>query len=466
VDAVLNWLWQGSAVAIAAAVLLRMIGPARARVRYAMLWVAWLSVLALPLAPLAWASVISPDASVDLQTSSAMVSIPMSALWNSVLVVLWAMWSVVFGGRLVVALVALRTAKRSCRPLPYDREARLRFWTVVSAAGRRTSLVLSNEVRSAAVLGCGSPLIVVAPTLLQSLEDEELDRIVIHEWAHVQRYDDVSHLLQLLGRVVAGWHPAMWWLDRQLHLEREVACDEAVVAITGSAKSYASCLTKVASLPAAVRSLPAVGALSSSGLRPRIERILRLGRSAPSPSRWLHACAAGLVLCVMAIAVSATRLVETTLLADDLIQDSSPSTPVAAVQTEVNTASTPRDSSRPRPEVGRRTVPPAGRKQPTPVSNKGTDRLASSDSGKNLAPFVASRSIDALTTSGTSAPAVAVNGLDVSSSGALPASGVSPVSPWATAADAGVVIGRKSQGAAVATAGFFTRFGRSIAGSF
>jgi hypothetical protein len=38
--------------------------------------------------------------------------------------------------------------------------------------------------------------------------------------------------------------------------------------------------------------------------------------------------------------------------------------------------------------------------------------------------------------------------------------------PWGTAADAGVGIGRGSQKAAVATAGFFTRMGKSIARSF
>jgi hypothetical protein len=41
-----------------------------------------------------------------------------------------------------------------------------------------------------------------------------------------------------------------------------------------------------------------------------------------------------------------------------------------------------------------------------------------------------------------------------------------PATPWSAAADAGVSVGRASQKAAVATAGFFTRLGRKIAGSF
>jgi hypothetical protein len=40
------------------------------------------------------------------------------------------------------------------------------------------------------------------------------------------------------------------------------------------------------------------------------------------------------------------------------------------------------------------------------------------------------------------------------------------VSPWGAAADAGVSVGRASQKTAVATAGFFSRLGKKIAGSF
>jgi hypothetical protein len=43
---------------------------------------------------------------------------------------------------------------------------------------------------------------------------------------------------------------------------------------------------------------------------------------------------------------------------------------------------------------------------------------------------------------------------------------VTVATPWSAAADAGVSVGRVSEKAAVATAGFFTRLGKKIAGSF
>jgi len=41
-----------------------------------------------------------------------------------------------------------------------------------------------------------------------------------------------------------------------------------------------------------------------------------------------------------------------------------------------------------------------------------------------------------------------------------------PQSPWSAAAAGGTALGRKSKDAGVATAGFFTRVARRVAGSF
>ena len=94
--------------------------------------------------------------------------------------------------------------------------------------------MISDNVSSAAVFGIWSPVIAVGPSLLARLSDEDLDRVVIHEWAHVQRRDDVD-LLQVVTRALVGWHPGVWWIDRQLHMEREAACDERAIRLTNTA---------------------------------------------------------------------------------------------------------------------------------------------------------------------------------------------------------------------------------------
>lgn len=478
-DAVVNWLWQGSVVALAAAAMLHVIGPARASVRYTLLWIAWLSVLAVPIAPLVWAAAFPPDSTPvqPVTTATGMVSIPLGGLWSPLLLTLWGLWSAILGVRIVIAMAALRNARIRCRPLPHDLETRLRCWTRVSTTGRRTRVVLSSSVRSAAVLGSGSPLIAIAPALLETLDDGELDRVVIHEWAHVQRYDDVAHLIQVIGRAAVGWHPALWWIDRQLHLEREVACDETVVSITGSVKGYASCLTKLASLPVPpVRSLPAVGVLSSSGLNARIVRILRFGHDAAHPTRWRRACLAGVALCVMALGVSAIRLVATSLPAQDLTRiDGLPAPGDTAPDNSGQRAAAPVAVSDGVSHASHR-APVTGPTTST-TENRGTHTLArqqSSETSMDAVPPLASTSLDGVSL------LIPASRSSLASSGGLASGGdepdvpsqadsgdtIPPGSPWSLAADTGKAIGRTSRDKAVATAGFFTRFGRSVARSF
>ena len=96
------------------------------------------------------------------------------------------------------------------------------------------------------MIGLGPALIAVSPEALERLTDDELDQVVLHEWAHVQRRDDYARLIQLAIRSVAGLHPAVWWIGRRLEIEREIACDDYAVNVTGGARRLAVSLTKLA----------------------------------------------------------------------------------------------------------------------------------------------------------------------------------------------------------------------------
>ena len=266
-DAVLNWLWQGGAVAIVAAGTLHLLDRTRAAVRCLVCWAALVVVVLLPLVALtmAAASPIAPPVS----TAAPILTVPV-AWWTSsaLIAAAWTIWTAFYAIRLARALVVVRRARARCSRFHQRSNP---HWHTGGArqSGRPARLVLSDRVSAAAVFGCGRPVIAVAPTLIARLDADELDRVVIHEWAHVQRRDDLANIAQLLVRAVAGWHPAVWWLDRRLSIEQELACDETVVAVTGGAKSYASCLVKLASLRAGQSDvLLASGALSSSGLTP------------------------------------------------------------------------------------------------------------------------------------------------------------------------------------------------------
>ncbi len=312
-DAVLNWVWQGSVVAVASFVMLLALERARANVRYIVCWAALFVVVALPALPSLQLTAVSTEA-LRAPQGDAMVSLP-DTWWTSALVVLaaWVVWASVHLVRFVAAIATIRRARAHSHPFPLNVESKLSHWVRVSSTRRRATLVVSESVTAAAVLGWGTPMIAVSPSVVKTLDADELDRILIHEWAHVQRRDDLVNIVQIAVRSIVGWHPALWWIDRRLHVEREIACDEMTVAITGSPKTYAECLMKLASLrttPRTMRAAPAV--LTSSGLRARIIKIVSVHPSiAPLWSRSI-AVAIVTVLCLMATGLGGLKLVEAT----------------------------------------------------------------------------------------------------------------------------------------------------------
>ena len=98
----------------------------------------------------------------------------------------------------------------------------------------------------ACALGLGRPVILVSRAVAGALSDESLDEIVMHEQAHLDRYDDWSQLLLAVLSSLVGLHPAVRFLARRLDVDREAACDDRVVSCTGASRRYASALLAVA----------------------------------------------------------------------------------------------------------------------------------------------------------------------------------------------------------------------------
>jgi hypothetical protein len=66
--------------------------------------------------------------------------------------------------------------------------------------------------------------------------------------AHLSRWDDWTKLSQKILEALLFFNPVVHWIGRQLDLEREMACDDWVVARTGKPKTYAACLTRLIEL--------------------------------------------------------------------------------------------------------------------------------------------------------------------------------------------------------------------------
>jgi len=477
-DFVANWLVQGCVVALATVVIARSLPRALAATRYLVCWVGLSAVLALPLVSLIPVA-LSPMQGVAVETakSGALVSLPQSPTVVPLIIGAWLVWLTVFGGRLAVAVVAIQRARQRCRSFPLALERRLHNWTRVKYQGRAAQLVVSHDVRAAAVIGCGSPVIAVAPALVRHLTAAELDRVVIHEWAHVQRRDDFANVGQLMARLLAGWHPGVWWLDRWLRAEREVACDEMAVMQTGPSKTYAACLVKLASLPLAGRdTVPALGVFSSGSLANRVERIVsRTGHDSANWSRKSLPVSV-LLLAGVSLAIGSLRIVEAVVVSPerDTAAEAQPTqaeTATESTRTIVHAAlpatvsQMPRTASTSRPVTTVRQSLPDGPTRADIPAGKAAD-----DSPSDVVHTLPAAAI--LVEAHTSEREEPETAVESNSPQASPPSAPPQVTdaqravPWTAAADAGVALGQRSKEGGLATARFFSRFGKRIADSF
>jgi hypothetical protein len=88
-------------------------------------------------------------------------------------------------------------------------------------------------------------MIVLPAWALAELPASELSIILRHEFAHLRRWDDWTNLVQKVARAVFFFHPAVWWIESRLSVEREMACDDIVVAETDNPMGYANCLVSL-----------------------------------------------------------------------------------------------------------------------------------------------------------------------------------------------------------------------------
>jgi hypothetical protein len=127
----------------------------------------------------------------------------------------------------------------------------------------------------------------------------------LHELAHLRRWDDWTNVIQRILRSLFFFQPAVWWIGESLSLERELACDDFVLASTADPRAYAQCLVSVAEKSFLRHSLTlaqaAVSRAKQTALRvARILNVDKADRRGTSPA-WTPALALIAALSVVGV---------------------------------------------------------------------------------------------------------------------------------------------------------------------
>ncbi len=236
----LDSLLQGTVLALLAAVIFPPLRRYGSRLRFALWFVFLIAMLLAPVWPLAWtggAGAWSP--------AHAALTLPGS--WGLYLFALWGVMAGIGLVQVVAGLWRIRRLRSSCVEINPDAlPPEVRRTLAQFRPRRKVTLCTSHAVGGPSALGFFRPLIALPASLIDELAPEDLNRVLLHELAHVRRCDDWSNLAQKVVRALLFFHPVVWWIERRISLEREMACDEAVIAATANPRAYAECLAFLA----------------------------------------------------------------------------------------------------------------------------------------------------------------------------------------------------------------------------
>jgi beta-lactamase regulating signal transducer with metallopeptidase domain len=240
-DGLLNSLVAGTAIALlgwAIAMIARRQGSGTR-------FVVWLLAL-LAVAVLPWVGSVGA-ASHRTVPSLATVSLTLPESFASLFFVAWIIGAGLGLFHLAHGLYRLQRLRTTCMPIDFKQlDPALRASLTAAASQRRVTLCTSDAVRVPAAVGYFRPMVVFPAWALVEIPPTELEAILLHELAHLRRWDDWTNLAQKVLKVVFFFHPAVWFIESRLTLEREMACDDAVLAANFNARAYAESLVGLA----------------------------------------------------------------------------------------------------------------------------------------------------------------------------------------------------------------------------
>jgi beta-lactamase regulating signal transducer with metallopeptidase domain len=304
-----HFLWVGAAIGLSAWAVrsvLRWFGP---QVRYVASIVTLLGLAAAPIALFRWQlEQIPAPASESVSLDAASAPVPMAApsmtinhggppaapsrpvsaadalyaeanAWLNVAAEfapwIWAAGAPVMFVLLGCGMVGAERLRRRSRSLAtgeiHELCQRLRGALGIS---RPVAVAVSQRVIAPMLVGVLRPLILLPPAMLSGQSAAQIEMILLHELAHVRRWDNLVNLAQRMIEAALFFHPAVWFVSRWVRLEREHCCDEVVLAHSNDPRAYAETLAALA-IPG-LAPAHAAAVMANHQLLARIRHILNM----------------------------------------------------------------------------------------------------------------------------------------------------------------------------------------------
>jgi beta-lactamase regulating signal transducer with metallopeptidase domain len=244
----------------------------------------------IPTAPGAVTPPAPPESAAPASVAAATTAAPRASFWIS-LVLAWAFGVAALSLWRLGGWIWLRRLLRRTEPVGPHWERTLADLAGRLGVARPVRLARAAWVQVPSVVGVLRPVVLLPAAALTGLSPGQLEALLAHELAHVRRLDYLVNLAQSVLETVLFYHPAVWWVSARVREEREHCCDDLAAGASGGGRvAYAEALAAMEALrlrdalPAHL-ALAARGAGGDGALLRRVRRLLGREDSGAAASR-------------------------------------------------------------------------------------------------------------------------------------------------------------------------------------
>jgi beta-lactamase regulating signal transducer with metallopeptidase domain len=141
---------------------------------------------------------------------------------------------------------------------------------------RKVQLFISQHLQVPVMIGFLKPVILLPAAMVSNLSPEQLEAILLHELAHIKRNDYLLNIFQSIVETILFFNPFVWWISKNIRLEREHCCDDLVIAGTVQPLHYAKALVALEEYRLTANPMAMAAADDKHHLLHRIKRIMEM----------------------------------------------------------------------------------------------------------------------------------------------------------------------------------------------
>ncbi|MFD2886045.1 M56 family metallopeptidase [Chitinophaga cymbidii] len=211
------------------------------------------------------------------KTDGLHMMLPGMEVYFPVLVSIYAIGVVIMAIKLCIDLAQLRQIRQQ-DVTAMGKEWEHHLFRLASRMGvaRKVQLFISKHLQVPVMIGFLRPVILLPAAMVNNLSPDQLEAILLHELAHIKRNDYLLNIFQSIVETILFFNPFVWWISKNIRLEREHCCDDLVIAGTVQPLQYARALVALEEYRLTANPMAMAAADDKHHLLHRIKRIMEM----------------------------------------------------------------------------------------------------------------------------------------------------------------------------------------------